>query len=101
MFTLFFTDKAVTDFDSAKISDTAKFTAYFNRMLEQGIYLPPSQFEACFVSIAHDKEDLAKTVEASGVPLLEIIRAHKLPRYLPDLSILTLTPTEAANRIHG
>ena len=64
MFTLFFTDEAVTDFNSAKTSDTAKFTAYFNRMLEQGIFLPPSQFEACFISIAHDKEDLAKTVEA-------------------------------------
>jgi len=64
MFTLFFTDKTVSDFDSAKTSDTAKFTAYFNRMLEQGIYLPPSQFEACFVSIAHNENDLAKTVAA-------------------------------------
>jgi glutamate-1-semialdehyde 2,1-aminomutase len=64
MFTLFFTESAVTDFDSAKTSDTAKFAAYFSAMLDAGIYLPPSQFEACFVSIAHEKEDLDKTVAA-------------------------------------
>jgi glutamate-1-semialdehyde 2,1-aminomutase len=64
MFTLFFTDAAVTDFDSAKTSDTAKFASYFSAMLEDGIYLPPSQFEANFISIAHKKEDLTKTVDA-------------------------------------
>jgi glutamate-1-semialdehyde 2,1-aminomutase len=64
MFTLFFTESAVTDFDSAKTSDTTKFASYFSEMLDQGIYLPPSQFEACFVSIAHEKEDLDKTIEA-------------------------------------
>ena len=64
MFTLFFTGSAVTDFDSAKTSDTAKFASYFNTMLDEGIYLPPSQFEACFVSSEHKKEDLVRTVEA-------------------------------------
>ena len=64
MFTLFFTESAVTDFDSAKSSDTGKFSAYFSEMLDEGIYLPPSQFEACFVSAAHKKEDLDKTVAA-------------------------------------
>ncbi|HRH43026.1 MAG TPA: hypothetical protein PKY82_15460, partial [Pyrinomonadaceae bacterium] len=64
MFTLFFTDAEVVDFDTAKLSDTAKFTKYFNSMLENGIYLPPSQFEANFVSIAHSTEDLDKTIEA-------------------------------------
>lgn len=64
MFTLFFTDTEVVDFDSAKTSDTTKFTKYFNSMLENGVYLPPSQFEACFVSIAHSTEDLDKTIEA-------------------------------------
>jgi glutamate-1-semialdehyde 2,1-aminomutase len=64
MFTLFFTESAVTDFDSAKTSDTTKFSAYFSSMLDAGIYLPPSQFEACFVSIAHEKEDLDRTVTA-------------------------------------
>jgi len=64
MFTLFFTESAVTDFDSAKTSDTAKFVSYFNSMLDDGVYLPPSQFEANFVSIAHKKEDLDRTVKA-------------------------------------
>jgi glutamate-1-semialdehyde 2,1-aminomutase len=64
MFTLFLTESAVTDFDSAKTSDTVKFAAYFSSMLDSGIYLPPSQFEACFVSIAHEKEDLDRTVTA-------------------------------------
>jgi glutamate-1-semialdehyde 2,1-aminomutase len=64
MFTLFFTDEKVVDFDSAKRSDTKLFAAYFNQMLESGIYLPPSQFEACFVSAAHNKLDFDKTIEA-------------------------------------
>lgn len=65
MFTLFFTDQAVTDFDSAKTSDTSAFAAYFNRMLENGVYLPPSQFEACFVSAAHTTADLDATIKAN------------------------------------
>jgi len=66
MFTLFFTRGPVTDFDSAKKSDTDKFASYFRSMLEQGIYLPPSQFEACFISAAHTRPDLDKTIEAAG-----------------------------------
>jgi glutamate-1-semialdehyde 2,1-aminomutase len=64
MFTLFFTDQSVRDFNSAKTSDTSKFSAYFNSMLEDGVYLPPSQFEACFVSSAHTTEDVQRTVNA-------------------------------------
>lgn len=69
MFTLFFSGQKVTDFDSAKTSDTKIFTTYFNRMLESGIYLPPSQFEACFVSVAHDKQDFDKTIKANYLAL--------------------------------
>jgi glutamate-1-semialdehyde 2,1-aminomutase len=65
MFTLFFTGQKVTDFVSAKTSDTKSFGAYFNRMLEKGIYLPPSQFEACFVSAAHTKQDFDETIRAN------------------------------------
>ena len=65
MFTLFFTREEVTDFDSAKTSDTAAFTKYFNAMLESGVYLPPSQFEACFVSAAHAQADIDITIEAN------------------------------------
>ena len=73
MFTLFFTGEKVTDFDSAKTSDINKFAKYFNQMLEAGIYLPPSQFEACFISAAHSKKDLDKTVEASYSALRNLV----------------------------
>ncbi|HEX8736300.1 MAG TPA: glutamate-1-semialdehyde 2,1-aminomutase [Pyrinomonadaceae bacterium] len=69
MFTLFFTGEKVSDFDSAKTSETKRFAAYFNRMLESGVYLPPSQFEACFVSAAHSKEDFDATIKASYMAL--------------------------------
>jgi glutamate-1-semialdehyde 2,1-aminomutase len=65
MCTLFFTSKPVTDYDSAKTSDTAKFSTYFNSMLEQGIYLPPSQFEAAFISTAHSEKIIEKTIKAN------------------------------------
>jgi glutamate-1-semialdehyde 2,1-aminomutase len=65
MCTLFFTSKPVTDYDSAKTSDIAKFSLYFNSMLEQGIYLPPSQFEAAFLSTAHSERIIEKTIKAS------------------------------------
>jgi glutamate-1-semialdehyde 2,1-aminomutase len=72
MFTLFFTESSVIDFDTAKTSDTSKFAAYFSEMLNEGIYLPPSQFEANFVSIEHKKEDLDKTVNAVRKALASI-----------------------------
>ena len=65
MFTVFFTDKVVHNYDDAKKCGLAAFSKYFTRMLENGIYLPPSQFEAVFVSLAHTKEDIAKTLEAA------------------------------------
>lgn len=65
MFTLFFTNENVRDFKSALTSDTAKFAAYFGEMLERGIYLPPSQFEAAFISAAHTECDIEKTVAAN------------------------------------
>jgi glutamate-1-semialdehyde 2,1-aminomutase len=65
MFTFFFIDRPVTDYESAKRSDTAKFGKFFRLMLERGIYLAPSQFEAAFLSAAHTEEDIAKTVAAA------------------------------------
>lgn len=66
MFTFFFTDKPVTDYESAKRSDTARFSNFFRSMLEGGIYLAPSQFEAAFVSAAHNDADIERTVKAAG-----------------------------------
>ncbi|HTH52045.1 MAG TPA: glutamate-1-semialdehyde 2,1-aminomutase [Pyrinomonadaceae bacterium] len=65
MFTVFFTENEVVDFASAKTSDTAKFARYFRSMLEEGIYLAPSQFEACFISGAHSEHDLDATIAAA------------------------------------
>ena len=64
MWTWFFTDQPVTDWESAKRADTARFAEFHRRMLEQGIYLPPSQFEAVFLSAAHTRADIRRTVEA-------------------------------------
>jgi glutamate-1-semialdehyde 2,1-aminomutase len=61
---VFFTDREVFDLESAKTSDTEKYSAYFSQMLDKGIYLAPSQFEAMFVSAAHSDEDIDKTCEA-------------------------------------
>ena len=65
MFTFFFTDAPVTDWDSAKRSDTARFARFFRAMLDRGIYLAPSQFEAAFVSAAHTEEDIDQTIAAA------------------------------------
>jgi len=65
MFTTFFTDKKVTDFASAKTSDTTRFGNFFRSMLANGVNLAPSQFEAAFLSLAHSRTDIAKTVEAA------------------------------------
>jgi glutamate-1-semialdehyde 2,1-aminomutase len=65
MFTWFFTDRPVTDYESAKRADTARFKKFFHGMLERGIYLPPSQFEAAFVSTAHSDADIDCTVSAA------------------------------------
>jgi len=64
MFTLFFNPRPVTDYDTATKSDTKKYAAYFTRMLEAGIYLPPSQFEANFLSTAHTETHINKTLAA-------------------------------------
>ena len=63
MFTLFFTDKPVTDYDSAKNSDMNLFASYCRAMLERRIFLPPSQFESAFVSAAHTDSDIEQTLQ--------------------------------------
>jgi glutamate-1-semialdehyde 2,1-aminomutase len=66
MFTVFFTDRPVFDFDSAKTCDTQRFNRFFHAMLDQGIYMPPSQFEAAFISAAHTDADIDRTIEAAA-----------------------------------
>jgi glutamate-1-semialdehyde 2,1-aminomutase len=62
MFTLFFNNRPVDNYEDAKKSDLERFAKYFRKMLELGIYLAPSQFEAVFVSLAHSKNDINKTL---------------------------------------
>ena len=69
MITLFFTDKRVSNYEDAKTSDTKKYAKYFRSMLEQGIYLPPSQFEAFFISYSHSNSDINRTIEANKMAL--------------------------------
>lgn len=72
MFGLFFTDQPVYDYDSAAISDLEAFKVYFRSMLEQGVYLAPSQFEAAFMSGAHTDDDINKTIAASEVAFAKV-----------------------------
>jgi len=73
MFTTFFTSDKVNGFAGAKASNTSSFGAYFRAMLEEGVYLSPSQFEAAFVSLAHTREDIEATVAAHERALLRLI----------------------------
>ena len=66
MLTLFFIDGPVTDYESARRADTERYGRFFRSMLERGVYLPPSQFEAAFVSLAHTQADLEATISAAG-----------------------------------
>ncbi|MDB6021156.1 MAG: glutamate-semialdehyde--aminomutase [Pedosphaera sp.] len=65
MFCGYFTDKPVHNLADAMHSDRARFAKYFHGMLDEGIYLAPSQFEAGFISVAHTEEDIGKTVQAA------------------------------------
>jgi glutamate-1-semialdehyde 2,1-aminomutase len=64
MFTMFFTETPVTDYETAKTSDTARFARFFHHLLGEGIYFAPSQFEAGFVSAAHTEADIERTRQA-------------------------------------
>jgi glutamate-1-semialdehyde 2,1-aminomutase len=64
MFTLFLTQTPVVDYETAKTSDTARFGKFFHHLLEQGVYFPPSQFEAAFLSAAHTDADIEHTRKA-------------------------------------
>jgi glutamate-1-semialdehyde 2,1-aminomutase len=71
MFTFFFTDEPVRSYRDAKRSDTAAFARFFRGLLDHGVYLPPSQFEAAFLSTSHGAEQLEQTVEAVRAALAQ------------------------------
>jgi len=74
MFTTFFTDRPVTNWATAKVADTGTYAVFFRAMLESGVYLAPSQFEAGFMSIAHDEVEIKITVRAVEEALKVIAR---------------------------
>lgn len=65
MLTVFFTEFPVCDFESVMTCDTERHAVFFHAMLERGVYLPPSQFEAWFVSLAHGNEEIDRTIDAA------------------------------------
>jgi len=65
MVCLFFTETPVVNYETAKTADLTRFSAYFQYLLEEGVMIPPSQFEGMFVSLAHTDEDIERTIEAS------------------------------------
>ena len=65
MFSMFFTDQQITNFESVKTCDTKFFKSYFNGLLEEGIYIAPSQFEAGFMSAIHSDKEIEQTIDAN------------------------------------
>lgn len=76
MLCTFFTEQPVTDYTTACSSDTEAFSTFFKAMLQQGIYLAPSQFEAAFVSLAHTDEHIEKTIDAAKNALKNLRQFH-------------------------
>jgi glutamate-1-semialdehyde 2,1-aminomutase len=70
LLTAFFSKSTITDYASAKTSDTKRYAQFFHGMLERGVYLAPSQFEAAFVSLTHTEADIAQTAECAKAVLL-------------------------------
>jgi glutamate-1-semialdehyde 2,1-aminomutase len=72
MWTLFFTSQPVNDYDHARTADTSRFARFFWAMMERGVYLPCSQFEAAFISAAHTEQHIAQTITAARHALAEL-----------------------------
>ena len=72
MFTFFFTPNPVADWDTAKVADTKRFGQLFHFLLERGVYMAPSQFEAGFLSLAHTAEDIARTTDIAAEVLAKL-----------------------------
>jgi glutamate-1-semialdehyde 2,1-aminomutase len=74
MFQLFFTNRSVTDYHSAKSADIRKYEKYFHSLLASRIFVPPSQFETCFLSTAHTEDELDSTLDAIGAAVKTLPR---------------------------
>jgi len=92
MFCMFFQDGPVTNLDTVQLSDTKAFARYFWEMLERGVYLPPSQFEACHMSAMHTLDDIERTSQAAREALR--IVAHRIP----ETASRSVAPQMASSR---
>jgi len=72
LMTAFFTAEPVIDYDSATRADTGMFGKFHRLLLDQGIYWPPSQFEAAFVSLTHNEDDISKTIRVVESALMDV-----------------------------
>ena len=72
LLTVFFTESIVESYEQAQSSNTAQFKVFFQSMLEQGYYLPPSQFECWFLSAAHTEDDINGAIEAAKVAFQKV-----------------------------
>lgn len=72
MFQIYLTDREVWNYEDAKTADTDKFQTYFQTLLKNGVFIPPSQFECCFLSLMHETEDIQKTLEIVDLGLKAI-----------------------------
>ncbi len=79
MFQIFFTTVPVTDYATVKTSEIQKFNIYFKNLLKQGVFIPPSQFETCFLSTAHSEEDINATLTAFDNALKNLAEAGNPP----------------------
>ena len=77
LLTPFFTSKPVNNYTDALAADTKAYALFFRGMIKRGIYLPPSQFEAWFLSAAHTDRDIQKTLDAAKAAMLEVARRIK------------------------
>jgi glutamate-1-semialdehyde 2,1-aminomutase len=77
LYQIFFTNKPIADYGCAKDSNLQMFNAYFHELLKQGVFIPPSQFETCFVSTAHSDEDLKFTINAFDKAIAVASKEHK------------------------
>jgi glutamate-1-semialdehyde 2,1-aminomutase len=75
--TPFFTDRAVRDYASATSADTRRYSTFFRGMLMRGVYPPPSQFEAWFLSAAHTEKDVDRTIRAARDAMKEVAKVHR------------------------
>ena len=74
MFTCFFTGEPVRDWQSAKQADASRYATFFRALLENGVYLAPSQFEAGFFSTAHGDAEIEQSIRAAGLAFQEVAR---------------------------